>query len=57
MSFLLSMLSLLILTFVSMVLNYNSLSDPSAYRPGNNIFYDKWILPEEAYASVSEVIN
>ncbi len=55
MSFLLSMLSLLILTFVSMVLNYNSLSDPSAYRPGNNIFYDKWILPEEAYASVSEV--
>ena len=54
MCFLLSMLSLLILTFVSMVLNYNALSNPSANRPGNNIFYNKWILPEEAYASVSK---
>jgi hypothetical protein len=48
------MLSLLILTFVSMVLNYNALSNPSANRPGNNIFFNKKVLPEEAYASVSK---
>lgn len=54
MCFLLSMLSLLIMTFVSMVINYDTLSDPSANRTGNNIFFSKWILPEEAYVSVSK---
>jgi hypothetical protein len=48
MCFLLSMLSLLILTFVSMVLNYNALSNPTTDRTSNNFLYD-FILSKEVY--------
>jgi hypothetical protein len=49
MCFLLSMLTLLVTTFVSLIINYNALDN---LADGHDFFY-KFILPKDAYLKVS----
>ena len=52
MAFLLSMLSLLITTLYSLILNYNAIDNVLVDPSGHNVFYD-YILPKDIYLKVS----